>query len=437
MKPKAKLLLGISLSIAATGWVGWKLALLSKKNEPILTKDKLADGLQDSGLIYQLPQEITLDAPQPQKVTLEYSFDPELQRNVEELFKDFRPDHGAFVAMDASSGRILAMVSYSDRAKTARELGNLALRATFPSASVFKVVTAAAAIAEKNYLPNTVIPFNGQNHTLYRRNIFHTGSNKYTRYMTLRQAFAQSVNTVFGKIGAFTIGAEGLREYANRFGFNREIASDLPVQPGRAFIPEDTLGLAEAASGFTRENKMSPVQGAMIAAAVVNDGLMMEPYAIQLAKTQDGKAIYQAEPQEAERAIDAKTANEIRELMRETVHSGTSKKSFRGFFKGDFVGLDVGGKTGSLTGDDPPGKYDWFVGYAQGGQEKIAIATLSIHGKYWRVKSAYLARKAIELYFRTRASRNNVAQEHSPGFSLMKEAHAGNPARPHPSRPHR
>ncbi len=412
------------------------------KKRLFLTKTNLADEIQEAGAVFQLPKEIQIENPNlpagKKTVALEYTFDPELQTQAEELFKDFRPDYGAIVVMDATTGRILAMTSYSDHPKSVHALGNLALRATFPSASVFKVVTAAAAIAEKNYSPNTIIPFDGLNHTLYRKNISQTRYNKYTRYMTLRDAFAHSVNTVFGKIGAMTVGATGLRDYANRFGFNRKIASDLPIQQGQALIPEDMLGLAEAASGFTKDNRMSPMQGAMIAAAVAHDGLMMEPYAIQSAKTQDGTLIYQGESKPGAQVIDAHTAEEIREMMRETVHSGTSRKAFRSFFKGDFVGLDVGGKTGSLSGDDPPGKYDWFVGYASGGTNKIAISALSIHGKYWKVKSAYLARKIVERYFHSRASRNNMAMK-GPSFHLFHEANAA-PAhvhhRKHRTRPH-
>jgi hypothetical protein len=71
--------------------------------------------------------------------------------------------------------------------------------------------------------------------------------------------------------------------------------------------------------------------------------------------------------------------------------------------------VEVGGKTGSLTGLEPRGKYDWFVGYAQHGGQKIAISALTIHGKLWRVKSSYLARRAIEQYFKGVAQGRNVA----------------------------
>ncbi|OFZ55295.1 MAG: hypothetical protein A2428_09135 [Bdellovibrionales bacterium RIFOXYC1_FULL_54_43] len=377
-----------------------------------LTKDQLAQVLADSTSFYRFPGEIEIpDHKKPIQAVVQYSFDPKLQDEMENLFRTYHPDYGAFVAVDATTGRVLSMVSYSDNKKVSE---NLTLRATFPSASVFKVVTAAAAIEARKYSANTVIPFNGSNHTLYRNNILKTNYTRWTRYITLKDAFAKSVNTVFGKIGAYSVGPEELRQYAGRFGFNRRIAADIPIQEGRAIIPQDPRdfwGLAETASGYTRENTMSPLQGALIAAAIVNDGVMMEPFVVQSVYTTEGAQIYAAEPRIGTLTVDAKTAAEIRNLMRQTVTSGTSHTAFRRFFTHEFSSLNVGGKTGSLTGMDPPGKYDWFVGYADSGSQKIAIAALTIHEKFWRVKSSYLARRAIESYFEGRlnyASRMNT-----------------------------
>lgn len=366
-----------------------------------LTKDQVAEAIGDSASAFQFPLalDFNLGGVQKTPAQVQYSFDAKLQKNMEALFESYMPDYGAFVAIDPTTGRVLSLVSYS-RDKGFQD--NLALRASFPSASVFKVVTAAAAIEGRQISANTVIPFNGRNHTLYRNQIMKTGINRATRFMTLREAFARSVNTVFGRIGAYTVGSEQLKLYADRFGFNRKIEGDLPVQEGKALIPQDPWGLAEAASGFTLENTMSPLQGALIAAAVANDGVTMEPFVVQSVTRDDGSILYTAQPKVSAVTIDPRTASEIRSLMKETVLRGTSRSSFRGFFKDKGHALvDVGGKTGSLTGYDPKGKYDWFVGYADSGLQKIAVAALTIHQKQWRVKSSYLARRAIESHFKT------------------------------------
>ena len=373
-----------------------------------LTKASLAEMLRDSAAFFQFPAEVEIPAELVRntfgkddklKIKMHYAFDAHLQEAMQTLFKQYHPDYGAFVAMDAQTGQVLSMVSYSQKPNQP----NLTLRATFPSASVFKVVTAAAAIETQRYSADTVIPFNGRSHTLYRNQIFGAGNrqNRWTRYISLKEAFAKSINTVFGRIGAFAVGPTEMREYADRFGFNRPVLADFPVQEGKAAITDDPWGLAEASSGFTTGNTMSPMQGAMIAASVANGGVMMEPYIVSDVTGVDGADIYKAEPKISSLAMDSATSLEVRKLMNETVRRGTSSHSFRGFFKREFAGLDVGGKTGSLTGFDPPGKYDWFVGFADSGTDghKIAVAALTVHEKVWRVKSSYLARRAFESYF--------------------------------------
>jgi cell division protein FtsI/penicillin-binding protein 2 len=379
--------------------------------KPALTRNQLALAIADSASFYRFPTEVDMadDSRQPGHTPVhgivEYAFDPKLQEQMESEIRSYGPDYGAFVALDAKTGRILSMVSYS---KNPAIKENLALRATFPSASVFKVVTAAAAIEEQKFNANTVISFTGQNHTLYRHNVFAKKTNRWTRYSTLKEAFAKSINTVFGKIGAYNLQPEQLRLYADRFGFNRTIASDVPFQQGRAPVSNDPWEIAETASGYTRDNTMSPLQGALIASAIVNDGVMMEPYLVQAVYQPDGTPMYAAQPTVSSNAVDPATAREIRTLMRETVINGTCRHSFRGFHKGECTLVDVGGKTGTLSGMSPPGRYDWFVGYADNGNQKLAFASLTIHTKFWRVKSSVLARKAIETYFKNKTPGKTV-----------------------------
>jgi beta-lactamase class D len=87
--------------------------------------------------------------------------------------------------------------------------------------------------------------------------------------------------------------------------------------------------------------------------------------------------------------------------MQATVIQGTGRKSFRSLVKNSqFMELELGGKTGSLHGDEPKGKVDWFVGYAISGEEKIAIAAITVNKKYWTVKSAYLAQTIFKNHFK-------------------------------------
>lgn len=331
-------------------------------------------------------------------VQLHYTFDDESHKVAEKIFHQYKPDYAALVMMDAKTGKIISTVSYT---KEPNEMGNLTLRATFPSASVFKMVTATAALDRAIASVDSKIEFNGANHTLYKKNVMSEKHNRWTRFISIREAFAKSINTVFAKIG-MNVGAEELKEYAQRFKFNQEIMADLPVQPGVAPLPTENMWkIAEIASGYTQENRMSPLQGSMMAAAVVNDGVMMAPFAVEsLSSLKDGEVIYKTTPLQSSVTMKPETARELRVLMAETVEAGTSRKFFRDFLRNKkFKDIEVGGKTGSLTGNDPKGKCDWFVGYAEGRNQKIAISVLTVNKEKWAVKSSYVAKLMLQDYF--------------------------------------
>lgn len=375
-----------------------------------ITKKVLSEHLGTSIRLNEFPEQFDLNlSGSPTRANVRYGLNEMSQEFMRKTLGQYQPDYGAFVAVDAKTGRVLSMVSYS-RVDSAIE--NLTLRATFPAASIFKVVTASAAIDLDKAAPETVVPFNGANHTLYKRNVEDSRINRWTRKMTMREAFARSVNVFFGKLGLFYVGPENLLNYAERFLFNQPIEADVPVQTGIArIVPNDPWSVVTAASGFTRENTMSPLHGALIAAAVANDGVMMEPYLVDALVDQAGETIYEAEPRPASIVFEANSSEAIRELFRQTVISGTSKKSFRQTVrKRLFDDIEFGGKTGSLTGSNPLGKCDWFVGYARYRDQRIAVAALTVNEKKWRVKSSMLANLFFANYFRNVKDQERVAQ---------------------------
>jgi peptidoglycan glycosyltransferase len=364
---------------------------------PMLTKLELRDkiaALKNENIYSFKQNEVKLEGFD-ENVILDYAFDPAIQSISEELLAQYKPDLGVMVAMDATTGRILAMAG-ENRAFEIEV--NPALAATFPSASVFKVVTAAAALEERKANPYTMIPYSGKDHTLYKSQMKEKVGG-WRRISSLKEAFAKSINTVFGRLGVFSVGKEPLKTFSAKFGFETPIPAEFPILTSHSANPEDAFELAEMASGYTQNNVMSSIHGAMIAAAVANDGVMMQPYFLNSAYLKSGRPIYRAEPAVFSKVMTPETSSELRTLMKETVTSGTSRKVFHGFFKGKFSELEVGGKTGHLTDQKLNGRIDWFVGFAQSHGRKIAISVLTMHKKYWTVKSAYLARRTIETAF--------------------------------------
>jgi peptidoglycan glycosyltransferase len=395
--------------VSQTGKTSSPDGVIESSSIPAVNKELISAQIGTAVRTNQYPKdyELSLDGAKT-NAKVEYSLDATSQASMTKLMGQYQPDYGAFVAMDAKTGRILSMVSYS---KVQGNGENLALRATFPSASIFKIVTASAALDLEKASPETVVPFNGANHTLYKRNVEDTRVTRWTQRITLRQAFAKSVNTFFSKLGLFYVGPTSLLQYAERFQFNHPIHADVPVQTGYAkFSADDPWSIATAASGFTRDNTMSPLQGAMMAAAVANDGIMMEPYLIESLTAGNGDEIYQVEPKQASVVMEPRTAEELRELFHETVRSGTSRKSFRQTVRrSSFDDVEFGGKTGSLNGTNPVGRCDWFVGYARYRDQRIAVAALTVNQKKWRVKSSMLANLFLTGYLKELKKGDQVA----------------------------
>lgn len=329
---------------------------------------------------------------------LKFTIDSEMQKEAEKLLKTYKPDYAAIFMMDASSGKVLAMTSFQKDDPNAE---NWNLKSNFPAASVFKVVTATAAVDKAGISPQHKINFNGGNYTLYRKNVMSDKVNKWTRVITLKEAFARSINTAFGRLSLETIHPMDINDYANRFMFNQEIPADFPVEMGVAYVPpERSFALTEVASGFNKTNRMSPVQGAMIAAAVANEGKMVIPYLVENIQDEEGQSVYHAEVLDNGHIMTAESAQKVRELMGETVTAGTSRKSFRNLIRNKkFKEIEMGGKTGHLTAENPRGRVDWFVGYAMDDTNRVAIAAVSINKEKWTVKSAELGKNMFKKYF--------------------------------------
>ncbi len=334
----------------------------------------------------------------PVKAQVHLGIDPEMQKEAERLLKSYKPDYAAIFMMDAVTGRVLAMTSFQKDDPNAE---NWSLKSNFPAASVFKVVTATAAVDKAGVSPQHKINFNGGNYTLYRKNVMSDKVTKWTRAITLKEAFARSINTAFGRLSLETLHPVDINDYATRFMFNQEIPSDFPVEMGVAYVPpEKSFELTEVASGYNKTNRMSPVQGAMIAAAVANDGKMAIPYLVQNITNEQGQDLYKAETLDNGHIMTPESAQKVRELMGETVTAGTSRKSFRKLVRNKkFKTIEMGGKTGHLTAENPKGRVDWFVGYAMDETNRIAIAAVSVNKEKWTVKSAELGQNMFKKYY--------------------------------------
>ena len=343
------------------------------------------------------PSEISV-MHQEDRYRLETTIDNGLQEYMTDRLLSAKTPAVAFVAMHPTTGEVLSLVAHS----TLNDEGDICLDAGFPAASLFKIVSAAAAIEEHDYSAESRLSYNGKKHTLYKSQLKER-KNRYTQYVTLKEAFAKSINPTFGKLGKNQLQKGSLSDFAARFGFNEIIAFELPVEPSGFYVGEDPYQWAEIASGFNRTTVISPVHGAMIAAAVLNGGKLIEPTIIKQMTDENNEIVYRANPHMIRQSISQKTSEELKKLMVETISRGTSRRTFRGHRHDRVLSkLVIGGKTGSIKNKTDDLLYDWFIGFGaeKNGHRQLALAVLVVHGKLLRARAQEFARLAIQSYFR-------------------------------------
>jgi peptidoglycan glycosyltransferase len=326
--------------------------------------------------------------PRPRGLRL--TFDDELQQAAVDALDGSR---GSIIALDPATGAVLASVSTpgfdpnslvgSDAGPAGKSLEedpdlpllHRTIATTYPPGSTFKIVTTAAALETGIAGPSTEFPdpealeLPGTSATIHN---YDDGVCADGRSITLAEAFIRSCNTTFGALG-MQVGGDALAATAEAFGFNQEIPYDLPVlastMPEADDFADDPAATAQNALG-QRDVRATPIQMALVAAAVANDGNIMIPFVVGDVFTHDGKIESTAEPTLWRRAISPATAAVLSDLMEQAVLSGTGHNAA-------VPGVRVAGKTGTaeVTGSAP---HVWFVGFApvdpEPGERQIALA---------------------------------------------------------------
>ena len=358
--------------------------------------------------------EVLFDPQSNEMFQVEYTLDPEVQDYADRLLRTHRPDFGVVVVMNGENGDVLALSQFSQHPIEGR---HLALRNSYPAASLFKVVTAAAAIEKAAFTPEQELLVTGSNSSLHRRHVLSPQPPRWARRMNLEEAFAQSVNSYFGLLAVHKVSPEDLLKYAQNFGFNRSLQSDFPLPESTTMVPsEPNFVSAQIGSGLNRISRISPVHAAMMGASLAHpSGELLAPNLVLRLRDASGELVYERKPYYLGSVISAASLKPMRSLMEATVRQGTSRKQFRSLLRNRrLAGVEFGGKTGSLTGDDPQGRSDWFVGYGiREDGSRIAVAALTVNEKFWRVKSSYLAQRVLGHHFGEEVGSRSAVATHS------------------------
>ncbi len=285
---------------------------------------------------------------------------------------------GAVVALEPKTGRILAMVSFPDfdpnatsleanwNAIVEREDSPLLARATqglYAPGSTYKIATASAAYAKGKI-----------GETFEDTGAFEKGSFKVENYggksygqIDLKRAFALSSNFAFCSLG-YDMGPETVLETAEKFGINKSFDFDLAMSNSQIQYKKMYQEDAALVSIGQGQLLMTPLQVAMMGAAVANDGKIMKPYVVDRITTASGVTLSTTRPGTLYQAMSPDCAKYLDELMQEVVKSGTGTGA-------RISGITVAGKTGTAE-NETNRDHAWFVGYAPAEDPQIAVAVL-------------------------------------------------------------
>jgi peptidoglycan glycosyltransferase len=302
---------------------------------------------------------------------------------------------GAVVALDPASGAVLGLASTptydptrmsshepADIRAFAEELDaadpdprrNQAIGERYAPGSVFKVIVSAAALQD-GYTPESmlkapnVLDLPGSSATI--RNFGGSSCNGGAD-QSLIDALTVSCNTAFAQLG-IDLGEDKVREMAEAFGMNGErMEIPLPVTgsgvgdiDGKAALGQSSIGQLDVAA--------TPMQAAMIAAAVANDGTLMKPYLVDQVRAPDLTVIDRTDPEELSEPVSPEIAEQLTTMMISVVENGSGEAA-------QLPGVQVAGKTGTAQVGEGVADHNWFIGFAPADNPTIAVAVFVRNG---------------------------------------------------------
>jgi peptidoglycan glycosyltransferase len=325
----------------------------------------------------------------PVGATVQLTLNPKAQSAADAALGNQR---GAVVALNPKTGEILALVShpqYDPNQLSAHDqnavvkawealssdptqpLADRALAGNlYPPGSVFKIVTAAAALesgvaTEQSPIPAPAVltlPQTSAGLPNYDRQP--CGPNDST---TLRHALEISCNTALGYLG-MQVGAQGLYDQAAKFGFGTTLRVPTRVEPSR--FPQGINAAQTAQSAIGQfDVRVTPMQVAMVSAAVANGGVVMRPYLIQQVLSADLQTIDRSSPERLGVAISPGTASTLTSMLTSVVDNGTGQPA-------RISGVQVAGKTGTAEQGNGKPPHAWFTSFAPANDPKVAVAVV-------------------------------------------------------------
>jgi penicillin-binding protein A len=360
------------------------------------TQNSILSGSDSSLFVNRVIDLVDNQDPKGGSVTL--TVDPDAQKAAYDGLRALgNKTRGAVVAIEPRTGKILAMVStpsfdpnklathdFTSAGKTKQRLengvpsplNNRAIEEVLPPGSTFKLVTSAAALMSGKYTPETKVPGTATldlpqtTKDLVNESRGGCGGNE----ITLTQALQVSCNVSFGDVG-LKLGDDALRKQAEKFGWGTRTFTDLDDALTRQAIsrfPENPDAPQTALSAIGQfDVAATPLQMAMVAAGIANDGVVMKPYLVDEIKSPKLETIRRTDPDPMpdQPAMSSSASRDLRQMMVAVVDGGTGKTA-------QIPGVKVAGKTGTAQSAPNRPPYAWFVSFAPADTPAVAVAVL-------------------------------------------------------------
>jgi peptidoglycan glycosyltransferase len=302
---------------------------------------------------------------------------------------------GAAVALEPKTGRVLVSVSSPTydpnliernfKQATRPKFGcsplfNRAQAGLYIPGSAFKVVTASAALDSGKFTIDST--FDDPGYCIeYGKRVSNfadqSGPERFGR-VNFTQALQHSINAVFCEIGK-KIGAKAILDHAKGFGFYSVPPLETPVNEraisglynkGKLFFPKNDFQVDPGRLAFGQERlQVTPMQMAMVAAAIANGGEVMRPYVVEKVKAPDGSTVIKTKPDTLGRAVSPQHAAEVNQMMQAVVTGGTGTAA-------QLPGIKVAGKTGTAETGENHVNTTWFITFAPADDPRVAVAVV-------------------------------------------------------------
>jgi len=310
---------------------------------------------------------------------------------------------GTVVAIEPSTGKILAMVSTPDydpntihenyekiiADEAAATLLNRATQGLYPPGSTYKLITTIAYL-EKNLASDFFYYCLGED--IIGQKVMHCYNSKAHGRLTLAEAFSKSCNTSYAHIGQDLEPAR-LRAISELFGYNQPILFELPTKASKFILTNEASGPAISETSIGQgETLITPLNNGMIAATIANGGVAMTPYVVHKEITVDGTPVYLHTDESGKRILTQDMADLLEEYMILTSQIGTAKALSTEFYTS-------ASKTGSA--ENNTGKaHAWYIGYAPATQPEIALAIIVENGGSGSESAVPIAKELYRSYLK-------------------------------------